>query len=815
MQIKPAWIFWTPLVLALVIIYYPLLWGMVPSANDIYGNYDPWREGSFERHASNPTLNDIPMGYWTKAAMLRREPGALLWNPYLAAGMPGSLDLLSASFNLFFLIPTLVSLKGWYALMLLLKVLAAYGGMYLLARAWGLSPAAGAAAGLAWALFGQNLVFLFWPQTNASVLFPWLFLLPSVQTRRWFFALAALLALSFLGSGFPAYAFYAAYAFAAYLVAVEGRKALPFLRRSAAPFLLALLAAAPLLWVTAGDLRDAGSLGGRAGYAAREAPVPPGHLGLFLSPRWAGTPQHFPGIPGFPAPNNYHAASVYLGIASLGLAALGALGWRDRRNRFFILFAALLFFLLYLSSPLRTGAAALPGIASSPFHRLFILLGFALACLAAFGADRLERLLRRPWMAAAVPLALALDLGFAAAAFLPYQKWGEILPERTPALAFLEERLRDTPYRVAGMYDALLPNSAEWTALPDIRSHALAEGWYREALAGAEPAVGSRTDNFITFWDARTVHHPLLTGLFVRYIAEPPFIKTVENEIEARTVRESASLWTPIPPEGFRRKLHPPGTPYRLGLALRGTGPVDAVVREEFSGVALRRLRLEPAPGGGSAWAEVETPWDLAFVPLELEVLPPPGGVEIGLRATGEMAVAVGMSPLRPVYGGPDLTLFENREADTGALLRFHATDRFPPNYERLRTEGVVDPPDLPRVREWLGSDAVDRRGTVRFEDLDRRAALATVEVNAPALLVLPFKFNPRWARLRVNGAPAEPLRVNGAMTGVLVERGMHRVEIGYGTRFLPWAAGGLLVLFLTAAWAVFRWRRPVEPSAG
>ena len=815
MQLKSSWVFWTPLLLAFVIIYYPLVWGMAPSANDLYRNYDPWRGGSFETHAANPTLNDIPMGYWTKAAMLRRDPGTLLWNPYLASGMPGSLDLLSASFNPFMLIPTLVSLKGWYALMLGLKVLAAYAGMFLLARAWGLSPVAGATAGIAWAFCGQNLVFMFWPQTNASVLFPWLFLLPSVQHRRWFFALAAGLGLCFLGSGFPAYVAYAAYGFLAYLIAVEGRGALPFLRRAAMPLLLALLAAAPLLWITAADLRNAGSLGERGLYAAGEAPVPFRHLRLFLTPWAFGTPLHSPGIEGFPPPNNYHAASVYPGLAALGLATLGALGWRDRRNRFFLLMALVLLFLLYFPSPLRAGMAALPGIASSPFHRLFILLGFSIACLAAYGMDRLERLLRHPLLPLAAPLALALDLGLTMAAFLPYQKWSEVLPRPTGGLAFLIEKMEGTPFRVAGIYDALLPNSAEWTDLPDIRSHALAERWYRDALASVEPAIAKRTDNFLLFWDARSAHHPLLTGLFVKYVAEPPFIKTVENEIEARTVREQVSAWVTLPPSGLKRGLHPAGTPYRIGLTLRAPRPaaVEVILREDFTKVPLRRISIDAPAGEGTAWTDVDAPWDLAFVPLEMEVAPLRGTVEVGMRDGFEFASAIGMSPLRPVYGGADLTLFENRETDEAALLRFHATDAFPPNAERLRTQAVVEPALLQRTRGWLRSEVVDRRGIVRFDALTRRGAVAEVESNAPALLVLPFKFNPFWARVEVDGSPAEALRANGAMTGVLVGPGRHRVEIDYGGKFVPWLLGGLLVLLLTAAWAAILWARPSEPA--
>jgi hypothetical protein len=311
--------------------------------------------------------------------------------------------------NLFVLIPTLISLKGWYALMLLMKVAAAYAGMYLLVRAWGMGSAAGAAAGLAWAFFGQNLVFLWWPQTNASALFPWLLLLPGLRGRRWFFALSCLLFLSVLGSGFPAYVLYFTYLFLAYLISVDFKGSVAFLRKAAAPIVLCLLIASPFLWITWKDLKATARLDERV-RAAAEAPVPLRHLGLFLSPDAFGGPQGYRGIPGFPLPNNYHSGAVYMGIPPLLLVALGLLGWKEPRNRFFALAAVILLFLLYVPSPARLFVGLWPGVSSSPFHRLFILLGLVLASLAAFGMERLAALLRKPGWGAAVPLILDLDL---------------------------------------------------------------------------------------------------------------------------------------------------------------------------------------------------------------------------------------------------------------------------------------------------------------------------------------------------------------------------------------------------------------------
>ena len=402
--VKPSLVIWLPFAVALLIVFYPLIWGMVPSPNDIYSNYDPWREGSFEKAGLNSSLNDPATGYWTKAALLRREPSTFLWNPYLACGVPGHADLFSGMLNLFVLLPTLVSLKGWYALMLLMKAAAAYAGMVLLIRAWGLPSSSAAVAGLAWAFFGQNVVLMWWPQTNISVLFPWMLLLPLLKNKKFFFALSGALFLSILGGGYPTYVFYFSYIFAAYLLSVDRREFFPFLKKAAAPLALCLAIAAPFLWITWSDLKSTSRLDDRLTMAVSEDPVPPAHMILWISPNAFGSPQGYRGIPSFPPPDNYHSGVVYMGVPALLLIALGLLGWKNSRNRFFSIAAILLFFLIYMPSPLRSFIARWPGSSTSGFYRLFILLGLALAVLAAFGMERLGRVLKCDSWLASVPL---------------------------------------------------------------------------------------------------------------------------------------------------------------------------------------------------------------------------------------------------------------------------------------------------------------------------------------------------------------------------------------------------------------------------
>jgi hypothetical protein len=805
------WVAWVPLAIALAIIFYPLIWGMVPSPNDIYFNYDPWREGSFEKFASNSSLNDPATGYWTKAALFRNEPSTFFWNPYLACGMPGHADLLSGMLNLFVLIPTLISLKGWYALMLLMKVAAAYAGMVLLVRAWGLGPAAGAAAGLAWAFFGQNMVFLWWPQTNISVLFPWLLLLPMLRNRRWFFALSCLLFLSVLGSGFPAYVLYFTYLFLAFLLSVDLKGSVAFLKKAAAPLVLCLLMTSPFLWITWQDLKSNARLDERIKAVAAEKPLPLCHLGLLLSPDAFGGPQGYRGIPGFPAPNNYHSGAVYMGVPALLLIVLGLLGWKETRNRFFALAALILLFLLYVPSPLRVIVGKFPGVGSSPFHRLIILLGLVLAALAAFGMERLMRRLKKPGWGAAIPLVLAVDLGFAAAGFLPYQKWGDVLPKKTEGLVFLENKIQGTPYRVAPLYDALWPNTSEWTRLADVRSHFASEGWYRGALETVEPESTRRMGTLITFWGARTAFHPWLGALFVKYVVEPPMIRTVENGIAERTVREAAGSAAPLPPYGLKRTYQVLGTPYRLGFQARSArdARLRLTVRDDFNKLDLEahEMLVKAAPGLQEAWVDLRDPSGLAFSRVEIELLPLEGeGVSIGMKRVGEPAFCVDYSPLQPVYRKADLAVFENRAITEPCALYFHVTGEVPASPERWRAQAVLDPAVAPAVEKFLKSAAEKKSGQAVVRSSSLQGAALEVSTTAPALLVLPFKFNPLWQTLRLDGAGVRPMKVNAGMTGVLLSAGSHQVTLQYGRKFIPYFLGSALLLLIAIVWAAMAW---------
>jgi len=809
--LKPPLVIWLPLAVALLIVFYPLIWGMVPSPNDIYFNYDPWRDGAFEKVGLNSSLNDPSTGYWTKAALLRAEPSTFLWNPYLACGVPGHADLFSGMLNFFVLLPTLLSLKGWYALMLLMKVAAAYVGMVVLVRAWGMGPAAGAVAGLAWAFFGQNLVLMWWPQTNISVLFPWMLLLPLLKNRKFFFALSCALFLSMLGGGYPTYVLYFFYIFAAYLLGVDRREFFPFLKKAAVPLVLCLLVAAPLLWITWSDLKSTSRLDDRVSLAASEIPVPAAHLKLWLSPDAYGGPQGFNGVPGFPPPNNYHSGAVYMGIPALLLIALGLLGWKNSRNRFFSIAAILLFFLIYVPSPLRAFIARWPGISTSGFYRLFILLGLVLALLAAFGMERLGRVLKSDAWRAAVPVILAVDLGFFAAGFLPYQKWGDVLPNKTEGLAFLEKNLKNTPYRVTALYDALWPNSSEWTRLPDVRSHFTSEGWYRRTMEAVEPLSTHRMGTIITFWDSRTAFHPWLAALYVKYIVEPPMIHTVENGIRERTARQASSGEKILPAFAMKRTLSLMGTPYRIGFTARAPAGarVRLTLRDDFTknDLEVHEAAIAADDVPSEFWVDLRDPDGCAFGRVEVELRSDASGpVWIAVGEGGDPALAVEYSPLQPVYQGRDMTVFENKAVSASFGMFYHATSEFPASPERWRAQAVVEPQDLPRVEKFLADRETRKNGRVAARAFSLSAAEYEVSAAAPALLVLPFKWNPLWQDLRLDGSPVRALNVNRGMTGLLIPAGLHQVSLSYGRKLIPWFLISVLFLLVLVTWAGIAW---------
>lgn len=104
-----------------------------------------------------------------------------------------------------------------------------------------------------------------------------------------------------------------------------------------------------------------------------------------------------------------------------------------------------------------------------------------------------------------------------------------------------------------------------------------------------------------------------------------------------------------------------------------------------------------------------------------------------------------------------------------------------------------------PALTECGGEDSVALRLPYRANRVEIDAKLA-----CRGMVVLSDTYFPGW-RATVDGQPAEILEVDGALRGVVVEGGAHRLQMVYRPGTAYWGAGLALVGFVLVGWT---WRR-------
>jgi hypothetical protein len=107
--------------------------------------------------------------------------------------------------------------------------------------------------------------------------------------------------------------------------------------------------------------------------------------------------------------------------------------------------------------------------------------------------------------------------------------------------------------------------------------------------------------------------------------------------------------------------------------------------------------------------------------------------------------------------------------------------------------------------------EACDGEETVALR-LPYRASRVEIDakLGCRGLVVLSDTYFPGW-RVTVDGQPAAILEVYGALRGVVVEGGVHRVEMVYRPGTAYWGGGAAMVGFLLVGWA---WRRRTKVFA-
>jgi hypothetical protein len=130
----------------------------------------------------------------------------------------------------------------------------------------------------------------------------------------------------------------------------------------------------------------------------------------------------------------------------------------------------------------------------------------------------------------------------------------------------------------------------------------------------------------------------------------------------------------------------------------------------------------------------------------------------------------------------------------------------------RVSSNPAVDLPNIPLETTVLVERPValppGSAGTARL--IAGRPGRLLVEVDAPAerLLVVAESFHAGW-QARIDGRPAEVIRVNGDFLGCLVTPGRHRVELQFQPASLRWGAAlslsGLVLVLLAGVRLVLR----------
>lgn len=475
---------------------------------------------------------------------------------------------------------------------LALKILLAFEGTWLLARAVGVSRGSSLLAATGFALGGGMLAWALFPHSAAMAWVPWLAVAviglfratPAMPGRSGArrLAMAALLTALLLLSGHPETAAAGGLFVAVCGISLARRGGLARgLRSAALAAVLGFALSAPLLLPFALHLPQAQ----RAQETlARRMPVLHPELadpwswflpivGKFvlspLGPRVSGRP--FQGE--FHGPINWvDAGSGYAGLVAFAGSVVALLAFRRRRAWPFLGFAALSFLLATQPIPLAHLTYAIPPLRAMAWTRFLPVACLALAVAGGMGIDRLlaARDWRRRipvWIALAVAAALSLAAhadaftlmlwaGIGAAALAGGRKpavtvaalslvlvldvglWGRsYLPRTDPALFYSRGEMLETirqetttggPWRATGYDRVLFPSLLPFYDIAEVRPHNPLAPMPQ--LQTLEAAFGFAPTTHHYFPTFENVDHPFLDFLNVRAVA------TLDRFPEPRTL---------------------------------------------------------------------------------------------------------------------------------------------------------------------------------------------------------------------------------------------------------------------------------------
>lgn len=423
------------LVLVLLVFAPVLFLGRVLLPLDSLRGYAPFRSLPAPAVHGNYLQHDLLVLVAPALAQVREAYAGGAWplhDPLVGTGVPLLADPQAQALQPLVLLALPFPLATAAGVVAALRVLCALLFTFLFLRRLGASEGAALAGACAWGLGGFVLLWLGWPIANTGALLPpalWAAVAALDRGERGdlLAVLVATAALALCGQPEAALDAFALVGAFAVVRAWKWKRALvPWAAATGLGLLLAAPALVPGSLAASRSERAERLLARQEGGAhpiavpgagAREDPRHwEGSWGRLLRGRWVPLVAPFAfGNDRFLAywgPENVNEdASGWVGSATLLLALLGGFAARSRTPREErLLQGAALAALLLLALPpaLRPWLDRLPLALQSPsyHHRLLLVVGFSIACLAALAIARLERGELRRWPV--VPLAVAL-----------------------------------------------------------------------------------------------------------------------------------------------------------------------------------------------------------------------------------------------------------------------------------------------------------------------------------------------------------------------------------------------------------------------
>lgn len=775
-----------------------------------YPGWNPDGQRPEVRHGARSDILDALLPEWIEARRQVREGTMPLWNPLRAGGSASLLNPtnaeLSVGFAMFALTPD--PALGFYLSVLVTMAIAGLGAHLLVSQYCGPWPSV--FSGISYMACGFITAWLFWPHTHSAAWIPWVLLavtrFASKGSTQALAGIAATTALMFLG-GFPfvvALGLGAALLHGAVAVRVSLRHIRPIVVRYAgvvAGLAIGLALTGIPLMTMVSDFSSL-DLSYRTGGSGLSLEL---HRKLLLLPWASQAPQV--------------ESNMYVGMSAMLLALVGIANvFRPGRNTLaitgawlFLVGALLTFGLL----PREIGVR-LPVLSNNPWNRAILLLDFGLILLAAVGAERLLARVRWKWVAIALAVAIcavqAMDLG------RQFRKFNGATPSRyfypvSPALAALKREVRPFQYVAQDSSYFLISGSLGGIGLAEWYAHALKPPPTRELLeAMAKDPFVSKTATAIGVRDYHW-RDQLLDEAGLCYAAYPKGVAgraslASSGKIGRRTPLEPINGVDVV--QEFRLREPAEVRAISINMATyRATGldgqatlsvvdagnhelvrvvrPVADIVDNAMTAFELPlgqplpagvyRFRLHYAPGPKNlrltAWVAAEAPGrvqrDGRDVPgsLVYEVLGPPDGSLLPIAESGSVVVARNSGCMDGAYRSTSL--------------------------DRPLAQG--------------------KSGATRLRDYVPHRFEIESAASEPGFVIVPMQMREGW-HARVDGEPADILRIHGVMPAVAVPAGSSRVEFDYQPP--RWRRGAALtlsgLLALLAAWILRRRRQLTVP---